>query len=215
QPDPMLLGEQLQLAGAQPVEARIADMEQVRGGGLEYQRAEGADMAAVPVITVRAAPRLRMQPGVGRHQHALAGLLDRPGVRRAEVVFEEALHRRFAGDMADVAAADTVGDGQGDALAVLFFPRRQTHAVEVLVERFAALVGELADGDSETLPSPLMGEGPGERVSGLVHGLYPSPLASLPQGERGIRCKHLAWSRLKSSPASARCARGWCRGSGR
>jgi len=52
--------------------------------------------------------------------------------------------------------------------------------VEVLVERFAALVGELADGDSETLPSPLMGEGPGERASGLVHSFYPLSLSRAP-----------------------------------
>ena len=149
QPDPVLLGERFQLAVAQPIDARIADMEQVRGGGLEHQRAEGADMAAVTVVAVRATPRLGMQPGVGSDQHALAGLLHRPGVRRAEVVFQKALHRRFAGDVADLAAADAIGDGQGDALAVLLLGLGQAQAVEVLVEGLAALVRELADGDGE------------------------------------------------------------------
>jgi hypothetical protein len=72
-------GELFQRAALQPADARVAHVEDVRRGGLEHQRAEGAHVTAVPVIAPLALPGLCVQPGVGGLQHALRGALDRPG----------------------------------------------------------------------------------------------------------------------------------------
>ena len=61
-----------------------------------------------------AVPRLCMQPGIGGRQHALRRRLYRPGFRRAEIVVQKSFDRGFAGDVADIAAADAVGQRDGD-----------------------------------------------------------------------------------------------------
>ena len=66
-----------------------------RSADLMHHGAQGADVALVLVVGVLAAPRLRMQPGIGRRDHALRRGLHRPGFRRAVVVGEEALDGRL------------------------------------------------------------------------------------------------------------------------
>ena len=83
---------------------------------LMHHGAQRADVALVLVVGVLAAPRLRMQPGVGRGDHALRRGLHRPGFRRAVVVGQEALDRGLGGDAADAGGADAVGEHDRDAL---------------------------------------------------------------------------------------------------
>ena len=105
-------------AFAQQMDAAVTDMEQVGGGGLDDQPAEGAHVAALAVVAVLALLGLGVQPVVGSGQHLLAGFLHRPRVGGAVVVFEEAGDRRLRRLLADLAAADWRGDsglsGDGD-----------------------------------------------------------------------------------------------------
>ena len=94
----------------------VADMEDMRGRRLDDHGAERADVALVFVVEILALPRLRVQPGIGRRNDALRRRFDRPGFRRAVIVGQEAFDGGFAGDLADVAAADAVGQDDGDAL---------------------------------------------------------------------------------------------------
>ena len=112
---------------------------------LDDHGAEGADIALVAVIGILALARLRVQPGIGRIQHAAGGGLHRPGFRRAVIVRQEALDRRLAGDLAHRAAADAVGEDGGNALQAEQRLVRNQDAVKILIDRLATLVGVLAD----------------------------------------------------------------------
>ncbi len=116
QDDSMILGELLEGTADQAIDARIADMEDMRGGRLQDHHAEGADIALVPVVGVPAAAGLGVEPGVGGIDDAPRRGLHGPRLRGAVVVRQEALHGRFGGNPAHVAAADPVGQGEGDAL---------------------------------------------------------------------------------------------------
>jgi hypothetical protein len=146
---PMVVGQLLQVAVAEAINAAVADMEDMRGVGLDDQRAERAHITAVHVVAVLAVPALRIEPGVCCGQHALRRRLDRPGFRSAVVVVEKTLDRRFAGYVADLAAADAVGQGDGDSLATELRFVRDAQPVKILIDFLAALVGVLADGESE------------------------------------------------------------------
>ncbi|MNZ48412.1 hypothetical protein D3C78_661580 [compost metagenome] len=162
-PHPVIVGQLFEGVVAQAIDPCVADMEDMRGGGLDDHGAQRAHIASVPVVAVLALPGLRMQPGVGRHQYALCRLLDRPGFRGTEIVLEESLDAGFAGDLADIAAADAVGQGDGDALGMQLGRRGNVQAVEILIDVLAALVGVLADGDLQSSGhgghEPLAGRG--------------------------------------------------------
>jgi len=146
-PDPVILGQLRQLAAAQTVDAGIADVEEVRRRRLDDDGAEGAHIAALAVVAVLAVLGLRMQPGIGRRQHMLAGFSDRPGVGSTVVVFEKTRHRRLRGLLTNRAARDAVGQRDGDAFGrKLRFPGHGD-TVEILVEFLAPLVGILPDSD--------------------------------------------------------------------
>ena len=166
QPEPVVLGQGFQCRVAQPVDARIPHMEQVCLGALEYQGTQGADIALVPVVAMLALPGLGMEPGVGGGQHALGGFLHRPGFRGAVVVRQKARHRRFAGDVADLAAADAIGQGNGDALGAQLRFRRNVGAVEILVARLAAALGVLPQADRQLAGQGACGTHPGLRGPG-------------------------------------------------
>src|SRR5579862_532983 len=71
-------------------------------------------------------------------QHALRGFLYGPGLGCAEVVFQESGDGCLACQLTDVAAADSVGNGDGNSLETqLRFPRNE-HAVEILIGLLAA-----------------------------------------------------------------------------
>jgi hypothetical protein len=59
-PDAVVLRELLERAALQPVDARVPDVENMRGGRLEDQAAQRADVAAVLVVAVRALVRARV-----------------------------------------------------------------------------------------------------------------------------------------------------------
>src|SRR5690606_7238704 len=78
-----------------------------------------------------------MQPAVAGGQHALRRLFHRPGFGGAEVVRQKAADCRFGGDLADLAAADAVSQGHGDALGSKLRFARDAEAVKILVQRLA------------------------------------------------------------------------------
>src|SRR6185503_14048875 len=59
-PGAMVLGELLERVALQPVDPRVADVENVRGCRLQHQSAQRAHVAAILVVAVRALPRARM-----------------------------------------------------------------------------------------------------------------------------------------------------------
>src|SRR5690606_9411897 len=148
-PDAVIAGQLLQRTVAQAVNTRIANMEQVGRGGFEQQHAQGTHVTAITVVAVLALPGLGMQPGIDRHQHTLRRGLYRPGLRGAEIVGEEPFDAGFTGDLADRAATDTVGQGDGNTLGGALRLGGQAGTVEILVDGFATLVGVLAGGNGK------------------------------------------------------------------
>ena len=143
--DAMVFGQLLERVAGDAVDAGIADMKQMRGRGLDDHRAEGADVALVFVVEELASPGLGVQPGVRRRQHALRRRLHRPGFRGAVVVGQKAFDGGLAGDLADVAAADAVGQDDGDALHAEQRLFRNQDAVKILIGLLATLIGMLPD----------------------------------------------------------------------
>ena len=141
----MIFGQLLHFATPQAVDAGIADMEEVGGGRLDDQTAESADVPAFAVIAMLALLGLRMQPGISRRQNLLAGFFNRPGIRGAVVVFKKTGDGRLRRFLADLAAADAVGQGDGDALRRQLRLAGNTNPVKILVECLAAFVGILSD----------------------------------------------------------------------
>ena len=115
EPEPVIGAELFKLVVVNPVDAGVADMKQMCGGGPEHHHAQGTDIASVAVIAVLALPGLGMKPGIGCEQHPLGGLFHRPAFRSGKVVAEETRDGGLAGNLADIAGADAVGDGNGDA----------------------------------------------------------------------------------------------------
>ena len=111
----------------------------------DHDGAERADITSIAVVGIVALLGLRMQPRIGRRDDTLRGHFDGPGVGRAVVVGQEAFDGGFAGDLADVAAADAVGDHDGDALQAQQRLLRNQYAVKILIDLLAALVGVLTD----------------------------------------------------------------------
>ena len=142
--DAVVVGQLLQRVAGQAIDAGIADVKEMRGGRLDDHGGERADVAAVLVIGILAAG-LRMQPGIGRLQHALRRGAHRPGFRGAVIVGQKSLDRRFAGDPADVAAADTVGQHDGDALEAEQRLVGNQNAVKILIGLLATFVRILPD----------------------------------------------------------------------
>ena len=145
--DAVILGQLLERSAGQPIHARIADVEDVRGGALDHHRAECAHIPLVAVVGVAPAPRLRVEPRIGCGDDAPRRGAHRPGFRGTVIVGEEALDRRLGRDMADLAAADAVGERDRDALRRQQRLVRRQDAVEILVRLFAAFVGKLPDRD--------------------------------------------------------------------
>ena len=142
--DAVVVGELFQRVAGKAVDAAVADVKDVRRGRLDDDGAQRADVAAVPVVGILAA-RLRMQPGIGRLQHALRRGAHRPGFRGAVIVGQKSLDRRFRGDPADLAGADAVGQHDGNALEAEQRLVRNQDAVEILIGFLAALIRKLPD----------------------------------------------------------------------
>ncbi|MNM78407.1 hypothetical protein D3C81_903070 [compost metagenome] len=147
--DPVIDGKLLQRMPMQPIDARVAHVQQVGLPRLEDQRAEGADVAAIAVEAGLAVPALGVEPGVDGGQHALRRPPHGPGFGRAVVVLEEGADGGSAGDLAHRAAADAVRQRQRDALGHAVVADGVGHAMKVLVDRLPASVGMLANADLE------------------------------------------------------------------
>ncbi len=145
QAHPVVFGQLLQRLALHPVDAGVTHMKQVCGGGFDDQRAEGADITPVFVKTVGAALGLGVQPRVGGRQHALCRALDAPGLGGAVIVLQQPVHRSGAGDLADIAAADAIGQCHHHPLGGQCQPLWHAGAVKVLVDLLAALVRVLAN----------------------------------------------------------------------
>ena len=145
--DPVILAQLFQRLRVEPEDARIADMEEVQLAPLEDQRAEGADVAPVLVETAVAGLGLAVQPGVGRGEDAVGRAAHGPRFGSRKIVVEKGPHRHRAGLLADPAAADAVGQRQGNALAGQQPAARHESAVEILVLRMRTGQRVLADAD--------------------------------------------------------------------
>ena len=142
--DAVVVGQLLQRVAGETIDPGIADVKQMRRGRLDDHGAQRADVTAVLVIGILAA-RLRMQPGIGRLQHALRRGAHRPGFRGAVIVGQKPLDRRFRGDPADLAGADAVGQHDGNALEAEQRLVRNQDAMEILIGFLGALIGKLPD----------------------------------------------------------------------
>ncbi|MEI2625073.1 MAG: hypothetical protein V9G23_15030 [Giesbergeria sp.] len=93
------------------VDAGVADMKQVRGGALEHQGAEGADIAPILVEAVRGcAGSGRAARSWWRPARTAPSTAHAPGFARcSSSPRSKPLHGGGAGDVADLAAADAVG----------------------------------------------------------------------------------------------------------
>ena len=136
---------------AQAVNTSIADMEQVRRARFDDDAAEGADVAALTVVSVLALLSLRIKPGIGGDQHMLGRGFDRPGIRGAVIIFKKAGHRCLRCLLADIAATDAVSQRDGNAFATQLRPIRHQHAMEILIELLAPLVRKLSNRNPEML----------------------------------------------------------------
>ncbi len=144
-PHPVIARQQLQGIAAQPVDAAIADVEQMHGGRFHHQRRERRRQTLVRGVTLLALP---VEPAVGGTQHLFHRRLDRPGIRGAVVVGQQALHAGLARHAAVVAAADPVGDDGDDALVVQGGLVGQLDAVAVLILFLRSAIGILADAEN-------------------------------------------------------------------
>ena len=143
-PYSMIISQLLHVAVTQLMDASIADMKQVRGGRLDDHGAECTHVTLFSIIAVLALARLGIQPGISSHQHTLGGLLDRPGIGGAEIVFQKACNGGLAGNLTYLAAADAIGQGDRNALGAELGFTGNADAVKVLVDGFPALVGTLS-----------------------------------------------------------------------
>lgn len=123
--------------------------------------------------------------GVRRLEHPLGGGLHGPRIRGAVVVFQEARDRRLARDLADVAAADVVSQGEGDALEARERLVGDARAVRVLMVRLAPPVGILADGYSRARGHRWTEPRPGCSPPRVFHQVLFRPSAALGSGRLG------------------------------
>src|SRR5690606_33493017 len=84
----------------------------------------------------------------------------RPRLGRAVVVGDEGVDRGLGGSLADVAAADAVGERHRDALGDEHRTLRNADAVEILVAFLAPGRGMLADANGESLAHVRSATGP-------------------------------------------------------
>ena len=174
-PHPVILRELLERAVAQPVDAGVAGVEEMRGAGLEHERGERADVPVVAFIAIGALSRLGIEPRIDGHQHALRGFLHRPRGGRAVVILEEPAHGRLARGAAHAARADAVGESDGDA-----FRREQgldgnAGTMEVLVHFLAPALGVLPERDSELTRHAIKGTDLFGAKRGRIYSIRPLP----------------------------------------
>ena len=143
--DAMVVGQLFERVAGQAIDPAVADVKQMRRGRLEDDGAQRADVAAVPVVGILASSRLRVQPGIGRLQHALGRGPHRPGFRGAVIVGQKSLDRGLGGDPADIAARDAVRQHDGDALQAQQRLVRNQDAVKILIGLLATFVRILPD----------------------------------------------------------------------
>ena len=142
-PGAVVNSELFKRAPVYPIDARVANVKEMRRGGFDHQRAEGTDVATVTVVAILAAPALRIQPGVERADHALPRLFDRPRIGRAVVILHKAVHRRLRGLVTDHTGADAIGQRQHRAFDCQLRPVRNPRRAAILIQNLAAGTGAL------------------------------------------------------------------------
>src|SRR5690554_6418793 len=131
----MVNTELFQLLLTQAVNTGITNMKQMCGLMFEYQRAKSADIAAVFIDTALTLLGLGIKTGIGGTNHPVDRSFDTPGIGRRKVIGQKTGHCGFTGDMTDIAAADTIGNGTGNALLLCQIALRNGRAVKILIDR--------------------------------------------------------------------------------
>ena len=146
-------GEAGQAVAAQPVGARVADMQHVREPAAQHQRGKGAAHAD----KVRILPALGIDPGVERIEDARAGAAHLHGLRHVPEAVEEAAHRGFRRLAPALGAADAVGDRRRHVAPLRGEARAEHGADEILVARARSgrrVKPMLARGDGRVVAHP-------------------------------------------------------------
>jgi hypothetical protein len=136
-------GQALQPAVAQPVDAGVADMDEVGVAAAQDQRGKRAGHAAVTGIGLA----LGVDPAVDGPEASRGGVPHAQDVRQAEIAVDEGAHRKLGGHAPALGPADPIGDdGDGTPTCPLRL-RAEIEGGIVLVGRARPALGPVAGQD--------------------------------------------------------------------
>ena len=147
----VVVGQTGQPVAAQPVGARVADVQHVRRAAAQHQRGERASHAGER----RVAAAFAVEPAVERAEHPRRGAAHLHRLRQVAEAVKKAAHRHFRRDAAAFGAADSVGDRRHEVAAR---PRQlpaEDRAGEILVALARSLVRGEPDGRPDAGGGPL------------------------------------------------------------
>ena len=138
----MVGGQERQAIAAQPIGARVADMNDMRDAPAQDQRREGAAHAGELAVALGE----RIDPVVERIEHGGRGAAHFHGLGQIAEAVEEAAHRGFGSHPPASGAADAVGDRGDDIAAGLGQFIAEHRAAEILVALARPRLGSKTDG---------------------------------------------------------------------
>ena len=125
----------------------VTAMKNMRLGGFQNQRRKSTDITFIPFPGVLTAPRLAVKPGITGLNNPLRRFTHTPYIRGAVIIFKETFNGCGAGNLADIAAADAIGQSNSDTFALFLQIIGKAGAVKILINGFASGAGILAKTD--------------------------------------------------------------------
>src|SRR3990172_3551311 len=104
----MVSRQTLQAATAQPIDTRVAEMNDVGATTAQDQGAEGGRHTA----QARVLPALRAHPAVHRRERARRGTFDAQGFGQSKIAVDKSAYRRFSGEPTAPPTTDAIGHGR-------------------------------------------------------------------------------------------------------